>query len=111
VKKAFFARHAEDVVVAARAIADCYRNGGVLFSMGNGGSSCDASHIAVEFQHPVTAGRPSLPAINLTLDTAMTTAVGDDIGFAHIFLRQIEAKARRGRRAWWAFPPAAIRKT
>jgi D-sedoheptulose 7-phosphate isomerase len=96
VKKAFFDRHARDVIAVARAIADCYRNGGVLFSMGNGGSSCDASHIAVEFQHPVTAGRPALPAINLTVDTAMMTAVGNDIGFAHIFLRQLEAKAKPG---------------
>lgn len=96
VKQAFFEHHAGKVVTVARAIADCYRNGGMLFSMGNGGSSCDASHIAVEFQHPVTAGRPALPAINLTADTAMMTAVGNDIGFAHIFLRQIEAKARRG---------------
>ena len=46
VKQAFFERHAEDVVTVARAIAGCYRNGGMLFSMGNGGSSCDASHIA-----------------------------------------------------------------
>lgn len=96
VKQAFFDQHAEDVVTVARAIADCYRAGGMLLSMGNGGSSCDASHIAVEFQHPVTAGRPALPAINLTVDTAMMTAVGNDVGFAHIFLRQIEAKARRG---------------
>lgn len=96
VKQAFFERNAENVVAVARAIADCYRNGGMLFSMGNGGSSCDASHIAVEFQHPVTAGRPALPAINLTVDTAMMTAVGNDVGFAKIYARQIEAKARRG---------------
>ena len=40
-------------------------DGGRLFTMGNGGSSCDAAHVAVEFLHPVTAGRPALTAINL----------------------------------------------
>ena len=59
--------------------------------MGNGGSSCDAAHFAVEFQHPVTTGRPALPAINLTTDTAMISAVANDIGSAHIFVRQLEA--------------------
>ncbi|MBA3777660.1 MAG: SIS domain-containing protein, partial [Betaproteobacteria bacterium] len=61
-----------------------------------GGSSCDAAHIAVEFLHPVTAGRPALTAVNLVADTAMMTAVGNDVGFAHIFVRQIVAQARRG---------------
>jgi phosphoheptose isomerase len=64
--------------------------------MGNGGSSCDAAHMAVEFQHPVTAGRPALPALNLVSDTAMITAVGNNVGFAHIFVRQLIAQSRRG---------------
>ena len=64
--------------------------------MGNGGSSCDAAHIAVEFLHPVTAGRPALTAVNLVADTAMMTAVGNDVGIAHIFVRQVIAQARRG---------------
>ena len=46
--------------------------------------------------HPVTAGRPALTAINLVADTAMLTAVGNDVGFAHIFVRQLLAQARRG---------------
>jgi D-sedoheptulose 7-phosphate isomerase len=50
----------------------------------------------VEFQHPVTAGRPALAAVNLVADTAMLTAVGNDVGFAHIFVRQLIAQARRG---------------
>src|SRR5690242_3997840 len=71
VKQRFFAEHADDVVAVAEAIASVYRRGGRLFSMGNGGSSCDASHFAVEFLHPVTAGRPALTAINLASDMAM----------------------------------------
>ena len=92
----FFTTHGEDVVAAARTIADTYRKGGRLFTMGNGGSSCDAAHVAVEFQHPITAGRPALTAINLSSDVAMLTGVGNDIGFDHIFLRQIIAQARPG---------------
>ena len=96
VKRRFFAEHAEQVVAVAEAIAGVYRRGGRLFSMGNGGSSCDASHFAVEFLHPVTAGRPALTAINLAADMAMVTAVGNDVGFDHIFLRQLVALARAG---------------
>ncbi len=96
VKQRFFAGHADDVVAVAEAIAGVYRHGGRLFSMGNGGSSCDASHFAVEFLHPVTAGRPALTAVNLAADMAMVTAVGNDVGFGHIFLRQLVALARCG---------------
>jgi len=96
VKRRFFEANAEAVVAVATAIAEVYRRNGRLFTMGNGGSSCDAAHIAVEFQHPVTAGRPALPAKNLTADIAVLTAVGNDVGFEHIFLRQIVAHGRPG---------------
>lgn len=94
VKKAFFEKNAANVVATAKAIAMVYRNGGQMMAMGNGGSSCDASHFAVEFQHPVTTGRPALPAMNLVMDTAMLSAVGNDVGIEHVFLRQVEAHAR-----------------
>ena len=96
VKQQFFSSNAAQIVTVARALAKMYEQGGKLFTMGNGGSSCDAAHIAVEFLHPVTAGRPALPAVNLVADTAMMTAVGNDVGFAHIFVRQVIAQARRG---------------
>jgi D-sedoheptulose 7-phosphate isomerase len=92
----FFAAQGEALVAAARAIAQIYRGGGRLFAMGNGGSSCDAAHIAVEFTHPVTAGRPALAAINLVADIAMISAVGNDVGFEHVFVRQIIAQGRPG---------------
>lgn len=96
VKRAFFERHGEQVVAAAKAIAEVYRRKGRLFAMGNGGSSCDAAHITVEFLHPITAGRPALPAVNLDADVAMLTAVGNDVGFDHVFVRQVIAQARPG---------------
>lgn len=95
-KQRFFHANAEPLIAAARAVAEVYRSGGRMFSMGNGGSSCDAAHFAVEFQHPVTAGRPALPAMNLCMDTAMMSAVSNDIGVAHVFVRQLEAHGRAG---------------
>jgi D-sedoheptulose 7-phosphate isomerase len=92
----FFAEQASVLVAAAKSIAEVYRRGGRLFSMGNGGSSCDASHVAVEFVHPITAGRPALAAINLVADLAMISAVGNDLGFEHVFTRQILAQGRPG---------------
>jgi D-sedoheptulose 7-phosphate isomerase len=94
--EAFFAKNGQAVVDAARTIADVYRHDGRLFSMGNGGSSCDAAHVAVEFLHPITAGRPALTAIDLTCDSTMMTAIGNDVGFDHIFVRQIIAQGRPG---------------
>ena len=91
VKEQFFTDNAQAVVNAAKAIAQVYLNKGRMLSMGNGGSSCDAAHFAVEFQHPVTAGRPALPAINLVMDMAMLSAVANDIGIQHVFVRQLEA--------------------
>lgn len=93
IKQQFFANNAQHIVDAASAIAGVYLRKGRMLSMGNGGSSCDASHFAVEFQHPVTTGRPALPAFNLVMDTAMLSAVGNDIGMKHIFVRQLEAHA------------------
>lgn len=93
---AFFAGNGQQVVAAARAIADVYRGNGRLFTMGNGGSSCDAAHVAVEFLHPVTAGRVALTAIDLTADRTMMSAVANDVGFQHVFVRQLIALARPG---------------
>jgi len=92
----FFTEQGTELVAAARTLADVYRRGGRLFAMGNGGSSCDAAHITVEFIHPVTAGRPALAAVNLGADLAVISAVGNDVGFEHIFVRQLSAQAHRG---------------
>ena len=96
VKQRFFQESAAKILATARSLAEVYRAQGRLYTMGNGGSSCDAAHIAVEFQHPVTAGRPALPAINLSDNTAMLTAVGNDVGFRNVFARQVIAQVRAG---------------
>ena len=96
VKERFFRDNAEELVAVAHTVAKIYQQDGRLFTMGNGGSSCDAAHIAVEFTHPVTVGRPALTAVNLVSDTAMMTAVGNDVGFQAIFVRQLIANAKPG---------------
>ncbi|MBY4677388.1 D-sedoheptulose-7-phosphate isomerase [Marinobacterium arenosum] len=93
-KQAFFAKYSGVLAQIAEAIAESYRNGGRLLTAGNGGSSCDSAHLALEFMHPVTAGRPALPAINLSQDNAMLTAVANDIGFQHVLPRQLLALAK-----------------
>lgn len=80
----------------ARALAGVFAAGGRLLTMGNGGSSCDAAHVAVEFMHPITVGRRALPALHLGADLPMLTAVGNDVGFSEIFVRQVIAHGRPG---------------
>lgn len=94
VAQAFFEHNAAALIQAARALGRVFSAGGKLLCMGNGGSSCDAAHLAVEFLHPVTAGRPALPALNLAMDVAMLSAVGNDLGMRHVFRRQVEVHAR-----------------
>lgn len=92
-KKRFFSRNSEFILEISKTIARVFHQRGRMFTMGNGGSSCDANHFAVEFQHPVTAGRPALPAISLVTDNAMISAVSNDVGYKHVFVRQLEALA------------------
>lgn len=89
----FFAENAERLEACARALADRFERGGRLFTMGNGGSACDAAHVAVEFVHPVVEKRRALPASALTGDAPTMTAVGNDVDFAVVFERQLEILA------------------
>lgn len=87
----FFSLQGQALIDLAQDLAKVYRSNGRLYSMGNGGSSSDAAHISVEFQHPVTTGRPALPAFDLSSDKTMLTAVANDVGFAQVFSRQVIA--------------------
>jgi len=94
-KQLFFQKNANQLIEAAQIIAKSYQQGGHLFSMGNGGSACDAAHITTEFMHPVTTGRKALAATNLSADISTLTAVANDVGNDHIFLRQLICLARK----------------
>jgi D-sedoheptulose 7-phosphate isomerase len=96
VKQRFFEANADVILAASLEMARSFQRGGKLLVCGNGGSATDAQHIAVEFMHPITVGRKALPAICLTNDMAMVTAVSNDVGFADVFARQIIALGREG---------------
>lgn len=70
--------------------------GGTLFFCGNGGSAADAQHMATEYVVRYMRNRRAYPAVALTTDTSLLTAVGNDFGFDHVFSRQVEALARPG---------------
>jgi D-sedoheptulose 7-phosphate isomerase len=72
------------------------RGGGKLLFAGNGGSAADAQHLAAEYVGRFKFDRPGLPAIALTTDTSILTAVGNDHGFETIFARQVQALGRAG---------------
>ena len=96
VKTKFFADNKDAILSASLRMAKAFHHGGKLLVCGNGGSATDAQHIAVEFMHPITVGRKALPAICLTNDMAMMTAVANDVGFADVFTRQIIALGNEG---------------
>ena len=84
------------VVRAAAAIRRAFADGGKLLIFGNGGSAADAQHLATELVGRFTRERVALPAIALTTDTSILTAVANDYGFERVFVRQIEALGRPG---------------
>ena len=71
-------------------LVHAYRNNKRLYIFGCGGSAADAQHMAAEFINKINFPRQSLPAIALTTDTSILTAVGNDDTFANIFKRQVE---------------------
>lgn len=91
---AFFESHATELERCAHALVDRFERGGRLFVMGNGGSSCDAEHVAVEFSHPIIVRRRALPAFALANNRALVTAIGNDNDYTRIFLDQVELFGR-----------------
>ncbi len=91
------ARESSGVIFeAALLITRCLRNGGKVLFFGNGGSAADAQHLAAEFVGRFVRERAGLPAIALTTDSSILTAVGNDYGFEQVFARQIQALGRPG---------------
>lgn len=73
-----------------------FKSGGKLLIGGNGGSAADAQHIAGEFVSRFYFDRPGLPAIALSTDTSVLTAIGNDYGYENLFSRQVEAHGKPG---------------
>jgi D-sedoheptulose 7-phosphate isomerase len=81
---------------AARRLVGCYRAGGKVLMLGNGGSAADAQHFAAELVGRFRRERRALPAMALTTDSSILTAVANDYGFDEVFARQIRAHAVPG---------------
>lgn len=91
---------AEQLAEAAKMMAKALAAGGKILICGNGGSAAEAQHFAAELVGRFLMERPGLPAVALTTDTSILTAVGNDYGFETIFERQVMALARPGDVVW-----------
>ncbi|MGE5460446.1 MAG: SIS domain-containing protein [Solirubrobacterales bacterium] len=89
---------ADDVARAAEVLVNALLDGGKILLCGNGGSAADSQHLAAEFVSTLTVEnrRPAIPAIALTTDTSILTAIANDFGFEGVFARQVEALGRTG---------------
>jgi D-sedoheptulose 7-phosphate isomerase len=84
------------IVDAAQLITDSFSHGGKLLLFGNGGSASDAAHIAAEFVGRFQRDRRALPALSLGANESSVTAIANDFGFEHVFVRQLEALGSGG---------------
>jgi D-sedoheptulose 7-phosphate isomerase len=90
VKTKFFERYALDIGELSQKMAERFARGRRLWVMGNGGSACDAQHVAVEFIHPIIEKRRALPAQDFVSQMPVVTAISNDKDFARIFVDQLE---------------------
>lgn len=94
--EAMAATMAGEVALAASLLVDSLAQGGTLLCCGNGGSASDAQHIVAELGGKFYRKRPGLPAVALTVNSSMLTAIGNDFAYEEIFSRQVEALGRPG---------------
>ena len=92
--KRVMAQNLSDIIAsAAQTILNAYKSGGKVLLIGNGGSAADAQHIAAELVGRFKLERGGLPAIALTTNTSILTALANDYGYDTVFSRQLEALA------------------
>ena len=96
VKSVFFEENKESVGRTAETIAHALKNGKKVLFFGNGGSAADSQHLAAEMVGRFGPDRAPIPAIALTTDTSILTAVGNDYGYEKVFSRQIDALGQPG---------------
>jgi D-sedoheptulose 7-phosphate isomerase len=87
---------AKPIADAVSALVGCVTSGGKVLACGNGGSAADAQHFAAEFVGRFERERPGLPAIALTTDSSILTAIGNDYDFNAIFSKQVQALGAPG---------------
>jgi D-sedoheptulose 7-phosphate isomerase len=86
----------ESINIVSKVIISSLRNGGKILIFGNGGSAGDSQHIAAEFINKFRFDRKPLPAIALTTDSSIITAISNDSGYQHVFEKQIQALGSKG---------------
>ena len=86
----------ERIARVAGLLVDTYRAGGKSLWAGNGGSAADAQHMAGELVNKFCLDRPGLPAMALTVDSSVLTAISNDFGYEQVFAKQVEANAVAG---------------
>lgn len=96
VAQALYQQQGEKIEVAASVLAWALKTGKKVLFCGNGGSAADAQHLAAEFVGRYLLEREGLPAIALTTDTSILTAVANDYDFANVFARQVQALGNNG---------------
>ena len=96
IEKSFTPPQLEILEEIAGRIAQAFRAGNKILLCGNGGSAADSQHIAAEFIGRFKRERPSLPAVALTTDTSILTAVANDYSYDRIFSRQVEGLGETG---------------
>ncbi len=92
----FFRLYAEQIAELCEKMAGRFQEGHELWVMGNGGSACDAQHVAVEFIHPIIDKRRALPARDLVSQIPVLTAISNDKDYAKIFVDQLDLWAKPG---------------
>lgn len=97
------------VARAADLLIERLEAGSTVFLCGNGGSAADAQHVACELVGRFRRQRRGLPAVALTTDTSVLTAIGNDYDSEHLFSRQVEALVRKGD-VLWAFSTSGASK-
>jgi D-sedoheptulose 7-phosphate isomerase len=95
-KRAFFQANEGVIAQVAREIHAVLDGGRKILLFGNGGSAADAQHIAAEWVGRFQKERRPFPAIALTTDTSILTAIGNDYGFEKVFVRQVQALGQEG---------------
>jgi len=86
----------EQISEIGKLCIDVIEKGNTIYFIGNGGSAADCQHLAAEFAGRFVKERKALPAIALTTDTSLLTAVGNDYSFDDIFVRQVNAFVKQG---------------
>ena len=84
------------IAAMAALLVEAFKSGNKLLVMGNGGSAADSQHFVAEIVSRFRLERKALPAIALSTDTSIMTAIGNDYGFDFVFRRQVEAHAVAG---------------